>query len=170
MKYYEKILDGITEVLKWATAVLMFAMVAIVSIEVVRRYGIQKTWQWSDELVRYMIVWATFLGGPAAFRKGGLTCFDLVVLKMPENIQDILKYVVNTITLALCAFILKYSIVVIQSPAISLMKSASLKMSMSIPYLSIPIGMILMILFALDNYFVIHAQIKEKKQQGGQIA
>lgn len=151
----------------WICAGLMLGMVLIVFIEVIRRYAFHMTWPWSEELVRYMIVYATFLGGPAAFRMGALTCFDLVVIKMPEKWQNFLKYVVNTIIIALCLLILRYSIIVVQSPAIHLMKSAGLKFSMSIPYMSIPIGMVLMIIFGVEQYFVIHRTIREKQVEGG---
>jgi len=170
VKGFEKVLDILSKILMWICAFLMLAMVLIVFIEVIRRYALHLTWPWSEELVRYMIVYATFLGGPAAYRMGALTCFDLVVLKMPTKTQNILKYVVNTIIIALCVLILKYSLVVVQSPAIHLMKSAGLKFSMSIPYASIPIGMILMIIFGIEQYFIIHKKIKESnvELEGGQ--
>lgn len=46
------------------------AMVVIVFGQVVFRYAIEQPLAWSEEMARYLFVWATFLGASVAFYEG----------------------------------------------------------------------------------------------------
>ena len=66
MKFYTKLCDIVFNILKWVVAVVMVFRVLLTFVEVVRRYFLHRNWVWSEVLVRYLIVWCTFLGGAAA--------------------------------------------------------------------------------------------------------
>lgn len=152
MKLYSKIMDVLFDILKWVTAVMMLFMVLLTFVEVLRRYFLSTNWAWSEELVRYLTVWCTFLGGAAAFRAGALVCFDLVLLKLPAKVQAILGLITNTTILVLIAFIFKLSLDAVTKPSVVNQFSAALGFSMFWPYVSIPIGLGVMLLFIIEHY------------------
>ena len=152
MKIYSKIMDVLFDILKWVTAVMMLFMVLLTFVEVLRRYFLSTNWAWSEELVRYLTVWCTFLGGAAAFRAGALVCFDLVLLKLLAKVQAVLGLITNTTVLALIVFIFKLSLEAVTKPSVVDQFSAALGFSMFWPYVSIPIGLGVMILFIIEHY------------------
>jgi TRAP-type C4-dicarboxylate transport system permease small subunit len=77
-----------------ATATLLVAvtaMVAVVSAQVVLRYGFNRSIDWADELSRLAFVWSIFLAVPLGVRQGAHIGIDLVVLKFPAFVQTVLR-------------------------------------------------------------------------------
>lgn len=152
LKVYSKIMGILFDILKWVTAIIMLFMVILTFVEVLRRYFLSTNWAWSEELVRYLTVWCTFLGGAAAFRAGALVCFDLVLLKFSAKVQAVLGLITNSVILALIAFLFKLSLEAVTKPSVVGQFSAALGFSMFWPYVSIPIGLGVMILFIIEHY------------------
>ena len=44
--------------------ILLVCMTLILGLQVVSRYVFQNSLSWSEELVRYMLVWSAFIGVP----------------------------------------------------------------------------------------------------------
>ena len=61
MKAYSRICDVVFNIVKWIVAIAMMFMVILTFVEVIRRYFFHQNWVWSEILVRYLIVWCTFL-------------------------------------------------------------------------------------------------------------
>lgn len=160
MKFYLKILDVLFAILKWFSAIAMTVMVILTFTEVIRRYLFGVNWIWSEELVRYLIVWSTFLGGAAAFHNGSLTCFDLITAKLSKRNQNYINLLNNTVIIVFLIFLLRLGIKAATKPTIVMLKGPGLGISMSIPYVSIPIGLFFMIIFAIDNYRVYYNRFK----------
>ena len=51
---------------EWGVAILVIVMVLMVIAQVLSRYVLHKSLSHTEELVRYLFVWATFLGAAAA--------------------------------------------------------------------------------------------------------
>ena len=105
MKAYSRICDVVFNIVKWIVAIAMMFMVILTFVEVIRRYFFHQNWVWSEILVRYLIVWCTFLGGAAAYRVGALTNFDLVTQKLGKKTQLVLELVCTVIILLLSVWL-----------------------------------------------------------------
>ena len=110
MKVVKTICDVIFNILKYVVAILMIIMVLLTFVEVIRRYFLGANWIWSEVLVRYMIVWCTFLGGAAAYRVGQLTKFDLLLNKFNDTIKLILGILCDVIILLFAAWLIKHGV------------------------------------------------------------
>ncbi len=152
MKLYHKFSKLLYQILRWATALVVVAMLALMLVEVVRRYLFDKTFPWSDEIIRYLLLYCTFLGGAAAYYQKGLVAFTLIYDKLPKVAQTFLMLVTNTICLAFFAFLTKYAFLKVTSKSVVKSISTSSGLSMAVPYMAIPIGLILMIVFTIDFY------------------
>ena len=161
MKFYIKALDVFYMILMSIVSLSLFLMIFVAFLEVCRRYVLGLSYMWADELIRYLIICVGFLGGAAAFRSKSLVSLDLVTQFLPKKIQLILEIVCNTVILASLLFLTKYSIQTLFMPSIRRQISIGLKVSMSYPYVSLPLGFIFMIIFALDNYREFYVRWKE---------
>ena len=62
--------------------VLGFLMIAVVAAQVFFRYVLNHSLFWSEELARYILVWLTFLGATAAYRRGVHPRIDLFAARL----------------------------------------------------------------------------------------
>jgi TRAP-type transport system small permease protein len=76
------------------TAVLLVAvavMVTVVASQVALRYGLNRSFDWADEIGRLAFVWSIFLAIPLGVRDGAHIGIDLVVDKLPVLGQSLLR-------------------------------------------------------------------------------
>jgi TRAP-type C4-dicarboxylate transport system permease small subunit len=84
----DKVLNGLDRVLTFIEEWTLFitVMVALVSLffNVVLRYGFNYSLAWSEELVRDVIIYTTFIGCSAAIRNGSMIKIDALVQLVPR--------------------------------------------------------------------------------------
>ena len=161
MKAVNKVLDILEYVAKIIAAVTIGVMVIVSLMEITRRYLIGNSSMWADELIRYCIVLVAMIGGAACFRQGDLVAFDLVRNRMRGPAKLIWELVINTISLAFAIFIFRNAINTIMLPSVAKQVSIGLQISMVWPYMPIVIGMGMIVLFAIENYYEIFKKFKD---------
>src|SRR5574341_1452640 len=61
---------GVWRLLEWVAGLLIALMTALVALQVVFRYVVNYTLPWSEELARYVFLWASLLGACVALGRG----------------------------------------------------------------------------------------------------
>lgn len=152
IKIYHKFARACYQVLRVLATITVIAMLVLMLIEVVRRYCFSKTFIWSDEIIRYLLMYCTFLGGACAYYNKALVGFDLVTTRLPYKVQEILKLVNNCICLVFFIFLIRYAIKKVTGAAVVKSISTASGLSMAVPYWAIPIGLIFMLIFTIDFF------------------
>ena len=152
MKNYHKFANGCYRLLRILACVTVIAMLVLMLIEVVRRYCFGRTFIWSDEVIRYLLIYCTFLGGAAAYYQKALVSFDLVTSRLPIKMQEILKLINNIICLIFFVFLIYFSIQNVSNAS---------GLSLAVPYCAIPIGLIFMFIFTIDFFPDLIRGVKE---------
>ncbi|WP_170842220.1 TRAP transporter small permease [Pacificibacter marinus] len=83
---------------KGARLVVIFGaatMVAVVSAQVVMRYGFNGSFDWADEVSRIAFVWTTFLAIPLGIREGSHVGITLLVDKLPAGLRSAIARIMN---------------------------------------------------------------------------
>lgn len=161
MKFIQKMINGLCLAAKMLCAALFAVMLVVSLVEIVRRYVLGLSFPWADELIRYCIVGVASLGGPSAYRTaGGLVSFDLVQTHTYDKTRFVLELLINTIVLGLAAFMLQNSVSTIMTPSIQRQISIGLGISMLWAYLPIVIGMGILLILAIEKYFLIATSYK----------
>jgi TRAP-type C4-dicarboxylate transport system permease small subunit len=73
------LLDGVDRVARWIIVAASAAMIAIVSLQVVLRYGFNSSIDWSEEISRLLFVWCMFLAIPLGIREGAHVGIELLL-------------------------------------------------------------------------------------------
>jgi TRAP-type transport system small permease protein len=92
-----------------AAAIASFtAMFACVFGQVIFRYALNDPLVWSDELARYLFVWASFLGWIIAARRRSHLSVDMVMTKLPPRAAAACRIAAALVALAFAAILAFY--------------------------------------------------------------
>ncbi|QOX64333.1 TRAP transporter small permease [Anoxybacterium hadale] len=141
-------------------------MIVVTLLEVFRRYFFGLSFEWAEELVRFLLVSSTFIGGSVAYKKANLVFFDLLQNKLSKRNNDILNIVNSIIILVFLFVLLKLGYSYMMSPSVLLQKSPGLGLPMVLPYAAIPTGVLFMVVFTFEN---IGNRIRDLKNRGDEI-
>ncbi|MGB4438842.1 MAG: TRAP transporter small permease [Sedimentibacter sp.] len=163
MSQYKKLCDGLQKLLIFVVAIFASVMIIITTVEVVRRYIFSASFQWAEELSRYLMVSLAFLGGAVAYRNKNLIPLDLITNMLSKKIQLYLGFVLEIISVIILALLFYLSMKEVMSPVVYRQISIGLPISMAIPFASMPIGFGCMLIFAVEHFNDIIKSFKEVK-------
>ncbi|GAW93783.1 TRAP transporter small permease [Calderihabitans maritimus] len=127
-----------------AVTILLGAMTVVVFLQVFFRFVIKGSLPWSEELARYLMVWAVFIGASIGAKEGAHIGVEAFVAFLPAKLRRVALVLAGAFSLLFCIIIAYLSFKVVGF----LMKSGQLSPAMQIPifwaYLAIPVGSILM--------------------------
>ena len=93
---------------------------------------------WSEELTRYLMVWATFLGAGCVYRRSGHINVTLIQALFPKSLQRLMQICCHLLCGAFFIAAVLYGIDYMGMQSRQL--SAALRIPMSWVYLAIPVG------------------------------
>ena len=131
---------------------LLFAIsIIVIMISVIgRRLGNAPTW--SEEVVRYCIIWVTFIGSAICFRRQ--SHFGVDVIKKINNkcFQKFIEVFVWLCSIFFAVFLVhhgyEFSMFVLKLGQ----KTAAIKMPIAIVYISVPIGGFLILIHLIEVF------------------
>ncbi|MCC8108511.1 MAG: TRAP transporter small permease [Planctomycetes bacterium] len=137
------------------------AMVVLTGAQIVCREFFTAL-HWSEELIRYLLVWATFLGAGSVYRRSGHISVGVVQDLVPPHLRTVMRILCHL----LCgAFFVAVTIYGLDYAAMqSRQLSAALRIPMSRVYLAIPIGCAIMAIHVVDRLFALITERTERKE------
>ncbi|ABE46967.1 TRAP transporter small permease [Polaromonas sp. JS666] len=78
---------------RWALVLLLGAMAVLVIANVISRYVFSVSFTWVEEVTRYMMIWAAFLGAGPALRVGGHIAIETLPAALPPGMARALRAV-----------------------------------------------------------------------------
>lgn len=149
LKFLNKLEDIFCAVSLLLTTIVLF-------VNVVLRYVFSASTSWAEELIRYLMIWITFIGGSVCVRKGAHIRMDFVLTILPKGVGHLLTRLVYLIAAGFCVALFVYSLQLVQFTVELEQTSPAMGVPMWIPYLAMPLGSALMVL-----RFVVAAFAKE---------
>lgn len=128
------------------------AAVAIIAVvQVFFRYVVGASLFWSEELMRYLTIWAVFLVAGLSFSRGEMMGFTMAVDALPQGIRALAKFLVRIVVIAFLLVIAWYGFDFAMRTAHD--KAIALRLSMFWVHLSVPVGCVLLALHVLAAQF-----------------
>ena len=140
----QKIKRGFDLVIDSLCVLALGAMVIVVFYQVIARKILNNSPGWTGEISRYLLVWSIFLGGAIAFREKAHLGVDFLVNLFPKKIRYLIAFLVNCTLLVVLIYVAWKGFELAQF--VHLQKAAATGISMAIPYTSIPVGCVCMII------------------------
>lgn len=140
-----KVIDKIIEIM---CTLIMGYMVLAVCWQVITRFILKNPSTLTEEILRYLLVWATMVGGAYAYGRRKHLSINVLTKKLPRNGQKILDIVIQ-------AVIILFSVIVMIMGGMRLVSttsnqiSAALRLPMPYVYASVVVGGVLIIFYSL---------------------
>lgn len=162
---YSKFLDKLESVEKVLLAVSSFAMVVIITYQVILRYCFSASNSWSEELTRYIFIYDVMIAAAMAIRKNSHLQVDFLINLMKPKMKAIFTIIATLVGAVFLAFLFMYTLTLCQASAHNI--SPGTGVSMAVPYAAMPIGAILMILTSIEvilknAWIVLHGEEEVK--------
>jgi len=133
-------------------------------IEVVRRSAFNSPTQWAEELIRYIIIFAVFIGVSSVTKKNEHIRMSAIIDLFSEKKRRIIDIITASIGMVFSVIILISGIMLVADAKSSeTLSEFGLNMPIYIPYLALPVGGGLMSLRLIGRIIDIIAPPKEDK-------
>jgi TRAP-type C4-dicarboxylate transport system permease small subunit len=149
LKAFDRVLDGITTVVKVAMITMTCVIFFITTITVFTRYILNFVPSWSEEVPRYLLVWITYLGAGLAVKYKEHISLDVFFNLMPLRARQVGAMILNVLIAIVGVIMLVYGIGLVQQFGDDLMESIPVKNFWL--YLAMPVSGGLMILHIIQQ-------------------
>lgn len=131
-------------------SVVIFALIVVLNfVAVLLRYVLSNPIGWSEEALRYAIVWAVYLMAGATFRHGEQMMIDLIDIIPFVRIKQLAALLALGTTLALAAVVVALGLPYLFDTG---QVSPSMRLPMWIPYTSVVIGYLMIAIQAVAGF------------------
>lgn len=138
---------------------------ALIFFQVIMRYVFRNSLTWSEELVRYVYIWQTWIGVSYAVQNGSHLRITMLKDRLPAKAQQILELFVTIVWVGFAIFIAYQGMSAMKTIATFGQRSSALNIPMQFCYLSIPAGMIMMSIRLIEK--TIRGFIRKKNDSEG---
>lgn len=106
-KFFKKLDTVVTNIEEWTLFIIVMAALLSLFANVVLRYGFNYTLAWSEELVRIVIIYSTFIGASVAVKQRAMIRIDAIVQIFPR-LKPGLTFYTNILMLVFAVMLVFY--------------------------------------------------------------
>jgi len=153
----------LNKILEYILAALILLMVFGCTWQIVTRLILKDPSQWTEEFVRYILIWLTMLGVPYAYGKERHISIGFVTSTFTER-----GLLINKIFIEILILILSVGIMIIGGTMVTMnaagQTSAALHLPMEVYYGGVPVCGVLMVIYIIPRLTGFLKELKQKKE------
>ena len=162
---YMKVLKLIDDKLEeYLMVVLTVAMTALIFIQVVMRYVFHNSPAWTEELSRYLFLWAIWIGASYGVKIKGHVRLTIVTGKLSKGLQDVVGSLVWIIWVLFQVFLVVKGFELVKMFFGTGQVSTAMHIPMWLAYASVPGGGALMTFRLLQNAWQVVRERRDAKE------
>ena len=150
---FGKILDFLDKILtffeEWTLFVTVIVALVALFVNVVLRYGFNYSLAWSEELVREVIIYTTFIGCSAAVKNRSMIKIDASVQLLPK-LKMPLTYFSNFVTIIFASLMIYYGGLMMMLQYRTQQKTIIMEIPLVILYAILPLMGVMMLIRAVQ--------------------
>ena len=147
----QRISDIINRITEATLVIVLSGMAVVVLLQVIFRYVLNFPLFWTEELARYCLVWSSLLGSAVAVKRGQHIAVTIFLERVPPGLRRGLTMIALISVAAILTIILWGGIQLVAITRAQI--SPALRITMSVPYLAVPVGAALMLLHTIVCIF-----------------
>jgi len=137
----------VNRIVRVILAIMLSVMIVVVLFGVVNRFLLKLPISWTEEVSRFLMIWICMLGATIAVKNGTHVAVLYFISKFGKESRRKIAFINHLLIIAFLIIPSLYGIKLCISQAGQL--SPALRISMFYPFLSVPLGFIIMILHEL---------------------
>ena len=137
-KFLKKLDTIVTNIEEWTLFVIVMAALLSLFANVVLRYGFNYTLAWSEELVRIVIIYSTFVGASVAVKQRAMIRIDAIVQLFPK-LKPGLTFITNLLMLVWAYMMVLYGYKMTHLQYLTHQKTIIMQIPLVIIYAIMPI-------------------------------
>lgn len=152
----KKIIDFIydTKITKFISSMLIIGLSVVMCMNVILRYFFHFSFNWGDEILRYMSIYMAFAAIAAGWRYGKHISITVITEHLiPENYRKYFRLAADILSILFMAILVYFGIVLTGRIATSGQVSAALRLPMSFIYAAVPVASAISIIQILLQIF-----------------
>lgn len=127
-----------------AITILLGTMILVVFLQIIFRFVIKGSLPWSEELSRYLMVWAVFIGASIGAKEGAHIGVEAFVSMLPSRLKRFAIFMAGMFSVLFCITVAFLSVKVVNFLIISGQRSPAMEIPIFWAYLAITVGSVLM--------------------------
>jgi len=139
---------------EWAVIAALAGMTILYSLSVLSRYITKTSMPWTDELVRHLFIWATFLGASIGVRKGAHLGVAVVQNLLPPKGQKTFAVLITLCCVFTCVILVWHGTAMVHLQFTMGQKSSQLGIPIYWVGLAIPVGLSLCLIRFIQVLFL----------------
>ena len=143
----ERFCDVVEKATLDATMVICAIMLVVAWMHVIRRYVFNSALTWSEEFLRFSIVWFTLLSASILHKSNGHLGITIFREMMPKGLQKVLERTVIYLATLTAAVVTVTGVMLVVNTWDQM--TPALRISMGLPYAAIPAGFFLMTIYGI---------------------
>jgi tripartite ATP-independent transporter DctM subunit len=140
-----------TKWLEFTAAILLICITLVVTLQIVCRYILLELPPWSEELSRYLFIWANFVGAGVALSRNSHVSIDSLVTRMSGPVRRKLETVVIVLVTTFAIFLLYQGVVT--ASAMKDNYSITMHFSMAWVFAALPAAGFIFLLYQFQKIF-----------------
>ncbi|WP_300459778.1 TRAP transporter small permease [Desulfobacula sp.] len=137
-KILKKLDTIVTDIEEWTLFIIVMAALLSLFANVVLRYGFNYTLAWSEELVRIVIIYSTFVGASVAVKQRAMIRIDAIVQIFPK-LKSGLTFYTNLLMLVFAWMMLYYGYKMTSLQFVTHQKTIIMQIPLVIIYAIMPV-------------------------------
>lgn len=134
----EQLKRAISTAYRYVAMVAIAGILIIMTLQAFFRYALNNSITWSEELARFMFVWASMMGAVVVTGNHGHATIKMLDEVLPATVSAVKQILFDAVALAIGAIFVFYGIKLVNSTWNQ--TSAALKLSYAYVYMAVPIG------------------------------
>lgn len=152
----KKIIDFIydTKITKFLSSILIIGLSLVMCMNVILRYFFHFSFNWGDEILRYMSIYMSFAAIAAGWRYGKHISITVITEHLvPEQHRKYFRLAADILSIVFMAILVYFGIILTGRIAASGQVSAALRLPMSFIYGAVPVASAISIIQILLQIF-----------------
>ena len=133
-----KIFDKLNKLEEGFIMVCFVIMAVVLTLQIFMRYVVNMPLIWSEELARYLFVWACFIGAGYGVRNKIHISMEVLYVRLPRKLKLTITLATNTLAILVFAYLIPYGIDTVKTQWY--IDSSAMEIPMSFVFAAVPIG------------------------------
>lgn len=152
----------LNKVLGYIMAALVGIMVLGCCWQVITRFILSNPSKYTEEFLRYALIWLTMLGAPYAYGQNRHLSINVVTKKFQPKNMAVTRIGIEIVVLLLSIFVLIMGGIMVAANSVGQI-SPAMQLPMQYYYICLPISGVLMVIYCFDRIIRFTKELKEGK-------